>query len=45
MSDLYIDIQYLLEAGITHELIAEKLGVPVAWVYRVEQDLNYSTHD
>ena len=35
MSDLYLDIEYLLEQGLSCERVSARLNVPINWVYSV----------
>jgi len=40
MSNLYTEIQELLEAGLFPTVIASRLGVPLNWVDQVSMDLD-----
>ena len=39
MSNLYTEIQFMLEKGFDYEVIANKLEVPVNWVVGVHNDM------
>ena len=39
MSDLQLDIQYLLEQGRTAMEIAQELEIPVSWVYETQESV------
>lgn len=40
MSNLYTEIQELLEEGLFPTVIASRLGVPLTWVDQVRMDLD-----
>ena len=40
MSNLYTEIQELLESGLFPTVVASRLGVPLDWVDQVSMDLD-----
>ena len=40
MSNLYTEIQELLEEGLFVTVVANRLGVPLSWVDQVRMDLD-----
>jgi hypothetical protein len=40
MSNLYTEIQELLESGLFSTVVASRLGVPLDWVDQVSMDLD-----
>lgn len=45
MGDMMITIEEYLQAGMTPKFISDRLGIPLSWVYSVENNLQGPDYD